>query len=181
VSSLLADNRGALGYVQETERACLLRQFSKLLVRSRLPGGDSQLAFAKGVQAEFCATYHTTSIPTVMYGLKSNITNGPYTVHAQSGCVTTAGSGCDLVSDGGNGTKPTFFFAPDRVTKRSEDWGRDGLQTRVADAWHPFCEWTGGWLETIQGHGFDALQAAYMDVLEGRVDPAHAHVLTLPE
>jgi hypothetical protein len=77
------------------------------------------------------------------------------------------------------GPKPTFFFAPTRVVKRSADWGRDGLQTRVADAWYPFCEWTGGWLESIHGHGFDALQAAYRDVLEGRVDPTHAHVLTL--
>jgi Protein of unknown function (DUF2855) len=77
------------------------------------------------------------------------------------------------------GPKPTFFFAPTRVVKRSADWGRDGLQSQVADAWHPFCEWTGGWLETIRGQGFEALQGAYMDVLEGRVDPAHAHVLTL--
>ncbi len=77
------------------------------------------------------------------------------------------------------GPKPTFFFAPTRVVKRSADWGRDGLQTRVADAWHPFCGWTGGWLETIRGQGFEALRDAYIDVLEGRVDPAHAHVLTL--
>ena len=45
------------------------------------------------------------------------------------------------------GPAPAFFFAPDRVVKRSEDWGRAGLEKRVADAWHPFCEWTGGWLE----------------------------------
>lgn len=77
------------------------------------------------------------------------------------------------------GPQPTFFFAPTRVVKRSADWGRDGLQTRVADAWHPFCEWTGGWLGTIRGLGFEALRDAYIDVLEGRVDPAHAHVLTL--
>jgi len=77
------------------------------------------------------------------------------------------------------GPKPTFFFAPTRVVKRSADWGRDGLQTRVAEAWHPFCEWTGGWLETIRGQGFEALRDAYIDVLEGRVDPAHAHVLKL--
>lgn len=77
------------------------------------------------------------------------------------------------------GPKPAFFFAPTRVVKRSADWGRDGLQARVADAWHPFCEWTGGWLEAIRGQGFDALQTAYIDVLEGRVDPVHAHVLTL--
>jgi hypothetical protein len=78
------------------------------------------------------------------------------------------------------GPKPTFFFAPTRVSKRAEDWGRTGLETRVADAWHPFCTWTGEWLETIPGQGFDALRRAYLDVLEGRVDPKHAHVLTLP-
>jgi hypothetical protein len=77
------------------------------------------------------------------------------------------------------GPRPTFFFAPTRVSKRAQDWGRAGLETRVADAWHPFCTWTGEWLETIPGHGFDALQSAYLDVLEGGVDPKHAHVLTL--
>ncbi len=77
------------------------------------------------------------------------------------------------------GPQPAFFFAPKRVNKRSKDWGRDGLQDRVADAWHPFCEWTGGWLEPIRGQGFEALQAAYVDVIEGRVDPSRAHVLTL--
>jgi hypothetical protein len=78
------------------------------------------------------------------------------------------------------GPQPKFFFAPDRVTKRSGDWGRAGLEARVADSWHPFCEWTGGWLETIRGKGFEAVRSAYLDVLEGRVDPKHAHVLTLP-
>lgn len=77
------------------------------------------------------------------------------------------------------GPRPAFFFAPDRVAKRSEDWGGAGLEGRVADAWHPFCEWAGGWLEPIRGEGFDAVRDAYLDVLEGRVDPAHAHVLAL--
>jgi hypothetical protein len=78
------------------------------------------------------------------------------------------------------GPSPTFFFAPDRVTKRSKDWGRAGLESRVADAWHPFCEWMGGWLEVIHGRGFPAVQSAYLDVLEGRVAPNTAHVLSLP-
>lgn len=78
------------------------------------------------------------------------------------------------------GPRPQVFFAPDRVSKRSQDWGRADLESRVADAWHPFCGWTAGWLETIPGQGFDALRNAYLDVLEGRVDPKHAHVLTLP-
>jgi hypothetical protein len=77
------------------------------------------------------------------------------------------------------GPAPSFFFAPTRVVKRSEDWGRTGLEARVADAWHPFCEWIGGWLETIPGQGFDAVQDAWVDVLEGRVAPQRAHVLSL--
>ncbi len=78
------------------------------------------------------------------------------------------------------GPSPTFFFAPTRVVKRSKDWGRAELERRVADAWHPFCDWIGGWLEPIPGEGFDAVRDAYLDVLEGRVEPARAHVLTLP-
>jgi hypothetical protein len=87
----------------------------------------------------------------------------------------------ELGAGGGElpGPAPAFFFAPDRVSKRSEDWGRAVLEERVAEAWHPFCEWTGGWLETIPGEGFDALRSAYLDVLEGRVGPKSAHVLSL--
>jgi Protein of unknown function (DUF2855) len=75
------------------------------------------------------------------------------------------------------GPAPTFFFAPDRVVKRSREWGAAGLEVRVADAWHPFCEWTGGWLEVVHGEGFEALQRTYHEVLEARVDPRRAHVL----
>ena len=77
------------------------------------------------------------------------------------------------------GPHPVFFFAPTRVTKRAEDWGRDALEQRVADAWHPFCEWAGSWLDALPGRGFDALQRAYLDVLEGRVAPNTAHVISL--
>jgi hypothetical protein len=77
------------------------------------------------------------------------------------------------------GPPPRFFFAPDRVVKRSSDWGRAGLETKVADAWHPFCAWAAGWLEPIPGEGFEAVRGAYLDVLEGRVEPARAHVLTV--
>ncbi len=77
------------------------------------------------------------------------------------------------------GPSPTLFFAPDRVVKRSDDWGPDGLERRVADAWQPFCEWIGGWLEVESGHGFEAVKSAYMDVLEGRIDPKTARVITL--
>jgi hypothetical protein len=87
----------------------------------------------------------------------------------------------DFGSGGGElpGPTPSFFFAPTRVTKRAEDWGRAELERRVAEAWHPFCEWTDGWLEVIHDHGFAGVQSAYLDVLEGRVEPKTAHVVSL--
>ena len=75
------------------------------------------------------------------------------------------------------GPRPAFFFAPDRVVKRSKDWGRAGLETNVARAWHPFCEWVGGRLEVVHSQGFEAVRNAYLEVLEGRVDPKTAHVI----
>jgi hypothetical protein len=77
------------------------------------------------------------------------------------------------------GPEPSFFFAPDRVAKRSEDWGRAGLEARVADAWQPFCGWTGGWLNVTRGEGFEALRGAYLEVLDGCVSPDAAHVISL--
>jgi len=77
------------------------------------------------------------------------------------------------------GPTPTFFFAPDRVVKRSADWGRAELEHRVATAWHPFCDWIGSWLEVVHASGFDALQRTYLEVLEGGVAPSTAHVVSL--
>jgi NADPH:quinone reductase-like Zn-dependent oxidoreductase len=77
------------------------------------------------------------------------------------------------------GPRPAFFFAPDRVTKRVRDWGREGLESRIAEAWRPYVQWTRGWLEVIHGRGGEAVERAYLDLLDGRIDPAKAHVLTL--
>lgn len=77
------------------------------------------------------------------------------------------------------GPPPTLFFAPDRIVKRAEDWGGDGLMRRAAEAWNPFCEWIGGWLETIPGEGIEGARDAYLDVIEGRVAPNAAHVISL--
>ncbi len=104
---------------------------------------------------------------------------GDELVHSMAVGVThweDFGSGGELP-----GPQPTFFFAPTRVSKRAADWGRAGLEQRVGDAWHPFCEWTGGWLETIPGEGFEGLQSAWVEVLEGRVAPNKAHVISLTD
>jgi hypothetical protein len=75
------------------------------------------------------------------------------------------------------GPSPTMFFAPDRVKVRSRDWGADGLDARVAEAWRPFVAWTGRWLEVVHGRGPEAVEAAYRELLDGRVGSATGHVL----
>jgi hypothetical protein len=83
-----------------------------------------------------------------------------------------SGGGGDLP-----GPAPALFFAPDRVAKRSKDWGGAGLTERAAAAWHPFCEWADGWLEVLEGEGFESVGSAWGEVLDGRVPPHRAHVL----
>ena len=85
-----------------------------------------------------------------------------------------AGGGAELP-----GPEPAIFFAPDRVEKRSKDWGAAALVERVAEAWHGFTEWVDGWLEVEQDSGFEAVQSSYLQVLEGDVAPDTAHVISV--
>src|SRR4051794_6801264 len=86
----------------------------------------------------------------------------------------------EMGSGGGGelpGPAPALFFAPDRVAKRIADWGGAGLTERAAAAWRPFSDWAGGWLEVLEGEGFEAVSSAWGDVLAGGVPPHQAHVL----
>lgn len=77
------------------------------------------------------------------------------------------------------GPSPQVFFAPDRVAKRSQDWGAGGLAQRVADAWHPFCEWATTWLRVTHGEGYEFLRNVHLDTLAGRTSPAETTVVRL--
>jgi len=77
------------------------------------------------------------------------------------------------------GPPPKFFFAPDQVRRRTAEWGREGLDSRFADAWTPFVEWAGGWLEVAAGQGGDAVKTAYLELLDGKTKPSVGHVLSL--
>ncbi len=85
-----------------------------------------------------------------------------------------AGAGAELP-----GPEPAIFFAPDRVEKRSEDWGAAALAKTVAEAWNGFSDWVDGWLDVERDSGFEAVQSAYLQVLEGDVAPDKAHVISL--
>jgi hypothetical protein len=64
------------------------------------------------------------------------------------------------------GAEPTFFFAPDQAIKRSAEWGGAGLRGRIAQAWTPFVEWTGGWLRIERIDGPAAFERTYLQMLD---------------
>jgi len=77
------------------------------------------------------------------------------------------------------GPEPSFFFAPDQIIKRTKEWGRTGLDDRANEAWRHFAEFSDGWIEIRHGSGPDAVQSAYLELVDGRSDPTVGHVLSL--
>jgi hypothetical protein len=77
------------------------------------------------------------------------------------------------------GAPPTFFFAPDRFATRSADWGPAGLQERMAEAFDAFVTDGIGWMRLEDRQGMDELAETYLDVLDGKADPAAAFVVSL--
>jgi hypothetical protein len=82
-------------------------------------------------------------------------------------------------SDALPGPKPEFFFAPAQIVKRSQDWGAQGLATRMAAAWTKFCDASDAWLRVVRSRGRADLARVYQDTLAGRTHPADGHILSL--
>lgn len=78
------------------------------------------------------------------------------------------------------GPPPAFFFAPGQIAKRSKEWGRALLETRVANAWARYADWADGWVDFDHAEGADAVTAAYLRLLAGRADPRHGQICSLP-
>jgi len=75
------------------------------------------------------------------------------------------------------GARPTVFFAPDRMTQRTEDWGREGLDERFGQAWRRFAPTVQGWVDVTVSAAPGDLAAVWAEVLSGASDPRTGHVL----
>jgi Protein of unknown function (DUF2855) len=93
-----------------------------------------------------------------------------------------------LGSGGGlPGPRPTLFFAPAQIKKRSgpppEGWGREGLQVRIAQAWTAFItrlnKGDAPWVRIVHRHGGDAVQSSYGALLAGTADARDGLMLSL--
>jgi Protein of unknown function (DUF2855) len=77
------------------------------------------------------------------------------------------------------GPRPTVFFAPDQIRKRTGDWGREGLEERFGAAWLRFAPAVQSWVDVVTQHGPEALRDVWLEVQAGRSSPRVGHVLTL--
>jgi hypothetical protein len=77
------------------------------------------------------------------------------------------------------GARPSVFFAPDQMRKRTEDWGREGLDDRFGQAWRSFVPAVEQWVDVQVGTGPEALRDVWLEVLSGRSAPRTGHVLSL--
>ena len=76
------------------------------------------------------------------------------------------------------GAKPRFFFAPDQMKKRTDEWGRDGFDRKLTESWNEFATASSKWIKVERGKGEDAIAHVYGDMLAGRINPAEGHILT---
>jgi hypothetical protein len=63
--------------------------------------------------------------------------------------------------------------------KRSQDWGPQGLATRIAAGWTKFCDASDAWLRVVRSRGRTDLARVYQDTLAGRTHPADGHVISV--
>jgi hypothetical protein len=81
------------------------------------------------------------------------------------------------------GPKPTLFFAPAQIKKRSTEWGAPVFGQKLLQSWQHFIATAGAtdqpWLQVRRHQGQDAVTAAYLEVLAGQGDPRTGHILSL--
>jgi hypothetical protein len=77
------------------------------------------------------------------------------------------------------GPAPEFFFAPGQIAKRNEEWGRGELDRRIAEAWHDYAGWAGGWVDFREVRGAEAVTEVYRELLAGRPDPRTGFICSL--
>lgn len=84
-------------------------------------------------------------------------------------------------ADGGEGRlpgpKPTGFFAPAQLQKRSKDWGGDILRDRIGAAWTGFMPTARALTAIDRRTGPEAALAAWQEAVAGRADPASGIVI----
>ena len=63
------------------------------------------------------------------------------------------------------------------MRRRLEEWGRDGFEARLGEAWREFVARAAQWLEIERHESPQAITDAYLRTLRGEVAPSCALLL----
>ena len=74
------------------------------------------------------------------------------------------------------GAKPAMFFAPDRIRKRTQEWGPEKFQAEMQQAWAAFLARVDGWVSINERSGRNAMVETWEEVLRG-APPDQAFVI----
>ena len=69
------------------------------------------------------------------------------------------------------GPKPVLFFAPDHAVSAIQELGPKGFGEAVASSWKSFLNAAQGIVDIEVHHGLAAASTAFVDTLQGRMDP----------
>lgn len=72
------------------------------------------------------------------------------------------------------GPRPRMFFAPAHVDRKIEQWGVDGYERQLADAWTPFAGAVERQLDVVDHAGRVEIENLYQAVLSGSLSPSVA-------
>lgn len=85
-------------------------------------------------------------------------------------------------ADGGLGSDDTtFFFLPSWLEKRYKDWGPGEFARKYGGAREAFFPSADSWMKIEHSSGQEAVEAVYLAMLEGKVDPRVGHMLSLDD
>lgn len=70
------------------------------------------------------------------------------------------------------GPAPEFFFAPDHIARRTQEWGGDGVAERLDAARAGFDAAAGTAIEVVERHGADAVVDTWTAAVDGALDPS---------
>ncbi|NBU06728.1 MAG: DUF2855 family protein [Acidimicrobiia bacterium] len=74
--------------------------------------------------------------------------------------------------------KPQFFFAPSQLSKRGNEWGREVLNDRIADALSTFIDSTHPWLEIRRAVGSESIGELYSALVRGDVPAQDGNIIS---
>jgi hypothetical protein len=142
-----------VGFVEDTDA------YDRIVPYGDLPGG---LGDGTAVYVDFAGSADVLSAVHHHFDdrLQQSVTVG-FTHRA-------AGDNSDLP-----GPAPEFFFAPDHIVRRMEQWGGHGMAERIDAARVGFDAAAGATIEVVERTGADEIIDSWTAAVDGGLDPRH--------